>query len=102
MTASQILSASLVLNVVLLVVIAALAVLLALYRSRNNYLERKTLRCQKTARSAGRQLRRQQSVQCLFEHQTEAEAERLRRELHVKTALLQQLEKQLSNSEESA
>ena len=62
MTADQILSASLVLNVVLAVVIAVLAVLVALYRSRNNYLERKCCRYRGTARSAGRQLRRQQSV----------------------------------------
>ena len=101
MTASQILSASLALNVVLLVVIAALAVLIALYRSRNDYLERRCRRFRRSERSSERQLRRVRSIQSFADSQAEAEIDRLTRELRVKTVMINRLKKQLLREEET-
>ena len=95
MNGNELISALAVVIVVLLIVIAALSVLLAMYRSRCEYLERRSRKDRLKAKAAARRLRRMKSVQCITDAWAEEEIQDLTDALRAKTILLRGCEKQL-------
>ena len=82
-------------QIIIVVLGLVIFVLLALYRSRCEYLERRSRKDRLKAKAAARRLRRMKSVQSITDARAEEEIQDLTAALRAKTILLRGCEKQL-------